>query len=100
VRTDGNHLKLKFPLAGTFSRARIGGGYRFGDHWQNEYCGDVGEQGNRLLHNGTDFSATDGQVVFAVGDCAVKYAEANDEAGGFIVLEHPEGYTITYTHVL
>lgn len=47
-----------------------------------------------------DFSAAPGDLVFAVADGVVRFARQDATWGGYVVLDHDDGYTTTYTHVI
>ncbi|MBI2120529.1 MAG: M23 family metallopeptidase, partial [Parcubacteria group bacterium] len=74
---------------------------RFGDDWNNTYCGGLIKK-----HNGADFSATAGTAVFAAESGYVKQVLLASQTDGWaqnIVMEHttPNGqkYTTVSWHV-
>lgn len=53
-----------------------------------------------MRHTGTDLHAEIGDPVYAVADGEVRYTQAGSEIGGYVVLEHGDLWTSTYTHVV
>ena len=51
-------------------------------------------------HLGTDFSAQPGSPVFATGSGTVESAGKMEELGNTIVVNHGNGYTTTYSHLM
>lgn len=89
--------ELTFPLNGCYAPDRVGKGYHFGDWWKGETC--LYSKDIHLLHSGTDFTAKVDDPVYAVKGGEVVYAALNNEAGGFVVIDHWDRFTTTYTHV-
>ena len=92
---------LRYPL--DRDRAIIGG-YRYGDHWEGRRCVESGLTTKKLLHAGVDYHApTFGEDVFAAASGVVRYARADTQWGGYIVVEHEQDgvgtFTTAYTHV-
>ena len=52
------------------------------------------------MHNGLDFSATQGTPVYATGDGVVKVAEFGSGFGNNIVINHGYGYETLYGHLV
>ncbi len=52
------------------------------------------------MHNGLDFSATQGTPVYATGDGIVKVAEFGSGFGNNIVINHGYGYETLYGHLV
>ena len=52
------------------------------------------------MHNGLDFSATQGTPVYATGDGLVKVAEFGSGFGNNIVINHGYGYETLYGHLV
>ncbi len=53
----------------------------------------------RKMHNGMDFSAPTGSLVYATGDAVVKKAKRTTGFGNLIVLDHGFGYETYYAHL-
>lgn len=51
------------------------------------------------MHNGLDFTATQGTPIYATGDGAVKEAEFNTGFGNSIIINHGYGYESLYGHL-
>ena len=53
----------------------------------------------RKMHNGMDFSAPTGSLVYATGDAVVKKAQRTTGFGNLVVLDHGFGYETYYAHL-
>ncbi|WP_304137641.1 M23 family metallopeptidase [Mesonia mobilis] len=53
----------------------------------------------RKMHNGMDFSAPTGSLVYATGDAVVKKAKRTTGFGNLVVLDHGFGYETYYAHL-
>lgn len=53
----------------------------------------------RKMHNGMDFSAPTGSLVYATGDAVVKKAKRTTGFGNLIILDHGFGYETYYAHL-
>ncbi|MBW2962373.1 M23 family metallopeptidase [Mesonia aestuariivivens] len=53
----------------------------------------------RKMHNGMDFSAPTGSLVYATGDAVVKRAQRTTGFGNLVILDHGFGYETYYAHL-
>jgi murein DD-endopeptidase MepM/ murein hydrolase activator NlpD len=95
-------IKLKWPLATSYATRVVPQGGGFGSDW----AGDAKCNGLIKKHNGTDFRATPGTVVYAAEDGIIKEVLPPSSAGwaSNIVLEHNHPiagkFTTVYWHVV
>ena len=66
---------------------------------------DFGERvhpvsGNVKAHNGIDIAAPEGNAVMACADGVVKFAGYNSSSGNYVIIDHGNGYTSSYAHML
>ena len=50
-------------------------------------------------HLGTDFSAQEGNPVFASGSGVVEFSGPSDELGNTVIIDHQNGYKTSYSHL-
>ncbi|HKY80276.1 MAG TPA: M23 family metallopeptidase [Sphingobium sp.] len=56
-------------------------------------------RGNGKTHNGVDFPAASGTPIYSIGAGKVARAGHDDRSGNFVVIDHGDGTTSSYSHM-